>query len=83
MADPLCSQSFFSYKYDVDPRLLPSGNPVKYHVEAWSLQSMKQYIYERSEFLIDGDGKKSTQKSVCRTQKNVRRGGAITGQSYP
>ena len=28
----------------VDPRLLPSGNPFKYHVEALSLQPMKQYI---------------------------------------
>ena len=28
----------------VDPRLLPSGNPFKYHVEALSLRPMKQYI---------------------------------------
>ena len=28
----------------VDPRLLPSGNPFKYHVEALSVQPMKQYI---------------------------------------
>ena len=28
----------------VDPRLLPSGNPFKYHVEALSVQLMKQYI---------------------------------------
>ena len=27
-----------------DPRLLPSGNSVKYYVEAWLLQPMKQYI---------------------------------------
>ena len=27
-----------------DPRLLPSGNSVKYYVEAWLLQRMKQYI---------------------------------------
>ena len=27
-----------------DPRLLPSGNPFKYHVETLSLQPMKQYI---------------------------------------
>ena len=26
-----------------DPRLLPSGNPFKYHVEALSLQPMKRY----------------------------------------
>ena len=26
------------------PKLLPSGNPFKYHVEALSLQPMKQYI---------------------------------------
>ena len=26
--------------YTVDPRLLPSGNPFKYHVVALSLQSM-------------------------------------------
>ena len=30
--------------YTVDPRLLPSGNPFKYHAEALSLQPMKQYI---------------------------------------
>ena len=28
----------------VDPRLLPSRNPFKYHVEALSVQPMKQYI---------------------------------------
>ena len=30
--------------YTVDPRLLPSGNPVKHHVEALSLQPMKQGV---------------------------------------
>ena len=30
--------------YTVDPRLLPSGKPFKYHVEVLSLQPMKQYI---------------------------------------
>ena len=34
----------FSLQYNYDPRLLPSGNSVKYHVEAWLLQPMKQYI---------------------------------------
>ena len=33
----------FSRQY-IDPRLLPSGNSVKYHVEAWLFQPMKQYI---------------------------------------
>ena len=28
----------------VDPRLLPSGNPLKCHEEVLSLQPMKQYI---------------------------------------
>ena len=28
--------------YTVDPRLLPSGNPFKYHVEALYLQPMKR-----------------------------------------
>ena len=30
-----------TYIHTVDPRLLPSGNPFKYHVEALSLQPMK------------------------------------------
>ena len=30
--------------YTVDPRLLPPGNPFKYHVETLSLKPMKQYI---------------------------------------
>ena len=35
----------YSNRHDtVDPRLLPSGNPFKYHVEALSLQPMKQFI---------------------------------------
>ena len=34
----------FSLEYNGDPRLLPSGNSVKYYVEAWLLQPMKQYI---------------------------------------
>ena len=29
--------------YTVDPRLLPSRKPFKYHVEVLSLQPMKQY----------------------------------------
>ena len=34
----------FSRQYNDDPRLLPSGKSVKYHVEAWLLQPMKHYI---------------------------------------
>ena len=34
----------FSSTLYVDPRLLPSGNPFKYHVVAFSLQPMKRYI---------------------------------------
>ena len=35
----------YSRQYNDDPRLLPSGNTLKYHVEAyWLLQPMKQYI---------------------------------------
>ena len=34
----------FSRQYNDNTRLLPSWNSVKYHVEAWLLQPMKQYI---------------------------------------
>ena len=38
------NEHFSPRHYTVDPSLLPSGNPFKYHVEALSLQPMKQYI---------------------------------------
>ena len=47
------------------------------------------YYYERSELLIDGDGKKVRiktsavrKKMFAVRKKNVRRGSAFTGQSY-